>query len=344
MLNKPYLLFSLSFFMVFMAHVAEAMPTQNEKNVNININPDSAQMVSLHHSDARLKALRVQANQQAAKQANAQNESFISLAPDPNDPNYWKNKNSDQVQSDKQVQSSHNNFLSEQQLQRQTTALQQILSSLKSNREKGSKFSVVAFKMLKGKAMSGKTGKGSLKAALALPGTVWYATMDNGADSYVPGPVIAEIQEGPFSGAKTIGKFEVAPDGKHLILTFNVMSFSGRSYPISAVAMDPATKISGVTGEIDHHIFTRFIIPGAASFLEEVTQALMNQNQSIVTNPSGIVVSGPKLSSTQLALMGAGGATKSIASATRPEGVLRLPEVKVQPGQGIGFLVLKPIL
>ena len=136
---------------------------------------------------------------------------------------------------------------------------------------------------------------------------------------------------------------KVAPDGEHLILSFNLVSLHGHSYPVSAVAMDPDTKISGVTGDIDHHIFTRFIIPGAASFLEQVTQALMSQGQSIVSNPSGVVVTTPKLSKTQLELMGASGAAKSLADATKPKGVLRFPEVKIQSGQGIGFLVLKSI-
>ncbi len=127
--------------------------------------------------------------------------------------------------------------------------------------------------------------------------------MDSGADSYVPGPVTAELQEGPFAGGKAVGKFEVAPDGEHLILSFNTLSFHGRSFSVSAVAMDPNTKIAGVTGDIDHHIFTRFIIPGAASFLEKVTDALISQEQSIITNPSGIIVTSPKLSNTQLALI-----------------------------------------
>ena len=341
MLNK---IVSITLLSCLVSNVAMGSPSQANQNVNINVNPDGAQMVPMHRQNPRLNALREQANQQAATSANQHNQSYVSSAPDPNDPNYWKNKNSDQTHNNYQASQAQNNLINEQQLQRQTTALQQMLSTLRSNQQKDNKVSVVAFKLPKAKVISGKAAQGKFKSALALPGTIWYATMDSGADSYVPGPVTAEIQEGPFAGGKAVGKFEVAPDGEHLILTFNTVSFGGASYPVSAVAMDPNTKISGVTGDIDHHIFTRFIIPGAAGFLEEVTQALMNQNQSIVSNPSGIVVSGPKLSNTQLALMGAGGAAKSFAQATRPQGVLRLPEVKIQSGQGIGFLVLKPIL
>ncbi len=37
------------------------------------------------------------------------------------------------------------------------------------------------------------------------------------------------------------------------------------------------------------------------------------------------------------------GAAKSFADATKPTGVLRLPEVKIKPGQGFAFAILKPI-
>lgn len=350
MRHKSFLLSLFSLLIVgsgLVTGVAMAAPTQGNHSVNIDVNPEGAPMVSTHQRDARLNALRVQKNQQAAQQASAHNKSFVSAAPDPHDPHYWKNKNGGQPHAQDQAGENSNNFVNAQQLQRQTSALQQMLSNLKSNRVRDNKVSVVAFTLpteRKEKNTRAKVGQGAFQSARALPGTVWYATMDSGADSYVPGPVTAEIQEGPFAGGKAVGKFQVAPDGEHLILTFNTVSCAGQSYSVSAVAMDPQTKISGVTGDIDHHIFTRFIIPGAAGFLEAVTQALMNQNQSIVTNPSGIVVTGPHLTNTQLALMGAGGATKSFASATRPEGVLRLPEVKIASGQGIGFLVLKPIV
>ncbi len=314
----------------------------HQKNINIAINPDMARTITTHHRDTRLKVLREQANQQSEKGARIANKSYISMAPDPNDPNYWKGKKTDNRTQGINSTSSTHHFVSEQQLQRQTTALQQMLTRIKTTKE--TKVTVVSFKNPVPKSVSLRSGTSHEQQAITLPGTMWYGTMSSGADSYVPGPVTATIQEGSFAGARVLGQFEVAPDGEHLILTFNNLSFQGKSFGILAVAMDPNTRISGITGDIDHHIFTRFIIPGAASFLENVTQALMSQQQSVVSNPAGIVVTSPKLSNTQLALMGAGGAAKSFARATRPTGVMRLPEVKIRSGQGIGLLIIKPIV
>jgi hypothetical protein len=319
----------------------------NDKNkpVNININPSVAHHVSTHGHDTRLEGLRDQAMSQAEKHAKAKDQSYVAAAPDPNNPNYWKEKNTENDAS-ASVQATQRTLLDEQQLQRQTVGLEKILSQLNRSGSKV-KFTSIRFNTKKVKTSSdnglGKHQGNLEKSAIALPGTLWYATLSLGADSYTPGPVTATIQEGPLAGAKALGTFQVAPDGEHIILTFHVLSFHGRTYPVSAVAVDPHTKISAITGDIDHHILARYILPGAANFLEKVSQALTSQEGSVVTNPASTVITGPSLSTAQLGLIGMGGATQSFAKATNPTGVLRLPEVKIAVGQSIGFLLTKPI-
>lgn len=313
----------------------------DEKSVDININASTAQTVENHPADSRFGKLRNQADSQASKSAAEKGKSYVAMAPDPHNKSYWMEKNGDTstAASNTENKSTEN----EATIARDAAAMQPLLARFDNKADPG--VTITSFGAADiNEITAGSNASAHIKQAIALPGTLWYATMDSGADSYVPGPVVAEIEQGPLAGGKAIGKFEIAPDGEHLILTFDTIAFGNKSYAISAVAMDASTKISGVTGNIDHHFMTRFIIPGAANFLSKVTDALMNQSQSVVTNPSGIVVTGPHLSNTQLALIGAGGATRAFSDATRPEGVLRLPEVKLKPGQGLGFLLLKPVL
>lgn len=321
--------------------ISSAAP-QNS-GVDIDINPATATKIGSGEHNATLSELRTVANQKAAKAASHANQSYVSMAPDPNNPNYWKEKNSEFSTNTDTSANTANNLMNEQDLQRQTDALQKLLAQLNKAQSRAGKIEVVAFHAAPHHTAH-ETNQKLVQPAFALPGTIWYATLLTAADSYVPGPVVARLQAGPLTGAKVLGQFKIAPDGEHLILTFHDMSYEGKSFAISAVAVDPNTKLSGVSGEINHHVLRRYIIPAAAGFLEEVTNALTNQEQSVIANASGIVVTSPKLSDTQLALMGASGATQSFAQAATPSGVMRLPEVKMHSGQGIGFLVLKPIL
>lgn len=315
----------------------------DQKAVTIEVNPSSAATVATTGTDSRLAQLRHTADQKALEKAYRSHKSYVASAPDPNDPTYWKRKNTTTV-SPQPTTSDSAAQQTPEQIEKKRNYLQKILSAMNKNND-GATFHAVAFTSSTTRRHV-QTGMQSaaIKTALALPGTLWYATMATGADSYVPGPVMATLQQGPFAGANVLGKFQVAPDGEHLILLFSQMAFQGRTYPVSAVAMDPNTRITGVTGEIDHHIWTRFILPGAATFLEKITDALTSEDQSTSISPSGIVVTRPKLTSRQLGLIGAGGATKAFAEATKPTGVLRLPEVRIAAKQGIGFLLLKPIV
>ena len=154
MQNKTRRLILASVCACLITSTAFAARQQNAKAVNIDLNPDAAQTVPLTHHDQHLIELREQANQAAATSAKAEGESYVSRAPDPNNPNYWKTKNSNSDEASQSDSSSNgdgekNKLARQQQLQRETTALRKVLSTLNHNQQLAAKVNSVEFKLPK---------------------------------------------------------------------------------------------------------------------------------------------------------------------------------------------------
>lgn len=304
----------------------------NSNSVQINTDPDNAQVISDGTPDQQAEKLRQEADAKQQQRANQTGKSFIAAPPDADNPNYWQEKNTD-VRTPANNTNNHTN----------DTAQQAYFKKLVNHwNSRKAKFVSVVFtpaKTTQGQA-SGTHAK--IHPVTALAGTQWYATMAGGADSYVPGPVRVQLQEGPFAGGYALGDFEIAPDGTHLILSFDTLSYQDRTYSITAVAVDPRSQIPGLTGDVDHHWIRRYALPFAAAFLSGA-DALLQANSAVITNATTTTVVGPHLSNAQLGLVMAGTAADKLLPALIPQGVLALPEVKLKPGQGLGFLLLKSI-
>ena len=116
---------------------------------------------------------------------------------------------------------------------------------------------------------------------LVPAGEIEYAQLITQANSDVPGPVLAQIAGGPLSGARVIGSFNVQKE--LLTLNFNKIVIDDVTYPISAVALDPATTLPGVATDVDHHYFQRIVLPAAAAFVEGMTGAIANSGRTTIT-------------------------------------------------------------
>jgi intracellular multiplication protein IcmE len=123
---------------------------------------------------------------------------------------------------------------------------------------------------------------------LIAAGAVHYAQLMIEANSDVPGPIMAEVMSGPFTGARVIGQFEITRE--YLILHFTKLTHRRKDYGIDALAIDPNTTLGGLVTEKDNRYFTRLVLPAAAGFLEGFGSAISSPSQSVVTSNGDVVV------------------------------------------------------
>jgi len=306
--------------------------------VSVEISPTSSKEVDGLEHNQQVANLRKQENQVKQQEAQSKGASFIPNAPAKDDPDYWKQKNT----NNSTAEDAQNNFetIDNEKVTQQKQALKELSDTLDKQKNE---FKHVAFaNKEKNDELNNTQEKKGPKTLAALAGTVWYATLKGGADSYVPGPVLVQLQEGPFAGGYALGEFQVAPDEEHVILIFHTLSDGKRSFPILAVAIDSKSQISGITGEIDHHYMHRFIVPAAIGFIQGAIN-LLKTNQNVVMNGQTTTVAGPSLNKTELGLVMASSAADKLQDAAIPQGVLKQPQIKIAPGTDIGFLLLKSI-
>ncbi|MAS88082.1 MAG: hypothetical protein CMH30_08940 [Micavibrio sp.] len=120
-------------------------------------------------------------------------------------------------------------------------------------------------------------------------GTVLYAQLMTEANTDAPGPILAQIVDTRFSGAKIIGDFDNTD--RYITIKFNRMTRGKKSYSIQAVALDPDTNISGMVTEYDGRYFRRVVLPAAARFIEGMGSAFSEQQTTTVVGAGGATVS-----------------------------------------------------
>lgn len=114
--------------------------------------------------------------------------------------------------------------------------------------------------------------------ALVHTGDMLYATLDLTANSDVPGPIMATIQQGKLRGAKVMGSFEVKDE--YLVLNFNRMTLpDGTVKNIEAVAVDPMLATVGQADDVDRHIPMKLAAVFGAAWLQGVGEAMMASKQ-----------------------------------------------------------------
>lgn len=99
--------------------------------------------------------------------------------------------------------------------------------------------------------------------------------------------VLAQIDSGPFRGARISGTFEVKSE--RLVIKFNkLMIGDADPIPVSGYAVSPKTAETGVASEVREHLATRIILPAAAAFVEGLGSAMMNSNTTNYSNGAGM--------------------------------------------------------
>ena len=124
---------------------------------------------------------------------------------------------------------------------------------------------------------------------LVPAGTINYGQMSIEANSDVPGPIMAQVLSGPFSGGKVIGRFESTED--YLIMRFTNINFKGKDYPVDILALNPDTTLGAVASETDKRYLSRVIVPAAAEFISGFSRAFTQDSNSTTIVQDGVVIS-----------------------------------------------------
>jgi intracellular multiplication protein IcmE len=180
------------------------------------------------------------------------------------------------------------------------------------------------------------------------PGTILYARLVGRVNSDVPGPVIGEILQGPFTGARLLGNFRFSERG--VILQFSSMAVPYReegedkseTVPIGAVAVDTQHLGTAMATDIDRHIVERVALAFGTAFMTGVGRAI-GQGGATVTQGFGTrETTYPRLDTTQQLWVGAGEAANAVGRVAESIWGNRRTTITVDAGTPFGLLFLGP--
>ncbi len=120
------------------------------------------------------------------------------------------------------------------------------------------------------------------KIVLIPAGEIEYAQLLIEANSDVKGPVLVQLVSGPLRGARILGTFSVEND-QYLTLQFTTLVLDGKSYNVSAIALDPETSLPGMATDVNHHYFQRIILPAASAFVSGFADAFAQTDATNIT-------------------------------------------------------------
>ena len=124
-------------------------------------------------------------------------------------------------------------------------------------------------------------------------GTVYYGQLITQVNSDSPGPVLAQILQGPFKGSKLIGSFEVGRDTA--TLRFNEMSIihdqfgNLKSQPVSvnAIAVDSRHIGTSLASTVDRHLIEKIGFGFIAGFAQGLGNVLPRVNKTTIESIDG---------------------------------------------------------
>lgn len=186
------------------------------------------------------------------------------------------------------------------------------------------------------------------KVKLPLAGTILYAQMIGRANSDHPGPVLAKILQGEYTGATLIGTFQVAQNA--LVINFDRMTVAttrdgeeiNETVPIQATAVDTTYIGSGLATKVDRHMFQKLAIAFTAGFARGFGDAISETGETTIDTGNGTITTGGTDLNTKEELLVAGGqAVSEAGSILQQEFGNRPTTVIVEAGTPIGVLFLQ---
>jgi intracellular multiplication protein IcmE len=172
-------------------------------------------------------------------------------------------------------------------------------------------------------------------------GTINYAQMLMEANTDAPGPIMAEILSGPFTGGRAIGAFEVTRE--YLIIHFTKVTYKKKDYAVDALALDPNTTLGGLVTEKDNRYFTRVLLPSAAAFLEGFGSAIGSRSSTTTVTNGSVVISQGKQGIKDGLYQGLAETGQTIGSFFRDEAEATKPLIRVAVGTPMGLFFVNSV-
>ena len=176
------------------------------------------------------------------------------------------------------------------------------------------------------------------------PGTILYARLIGQANSDNPGPIVGEILQGDFLGARIVGQFQTGRDG--LIMQFRTMTIPARNgqpprvLPIEAVAVDADTLGSSLATSVNRRELERIAFAFGTAFMRGLGQAIAQSGSVVSQGLTGVVVQNPTLNTRRQLLVGAGSAAGAVGDIAQEIYGNRPPTIIVEAGTPFGLLFL----
>jgi len=155
-----------------------------------------------------------------------------------------------------------------------------------------------------GKSSSGQSS--ALTPALIKAGTILFAVLETEVNSdYPDSPVMATIVDGPYKGAKLMGRLVTAKgvSGQmdRVSLNFSLMNEDSwpKSRAVTAYAVDPEDARTVLASHVDYHYLQRFGAMFATSFLQGYATAITTSASTSTTGIFGTSTTHPNLSPAQ---------------------------------------------
>jgi len=153
---------------------------------------------------------------------------------------------------------------------------------------------------------------------MPAPGTIFYSRILGEVNSDTPGPVLAEVLQGPFVNSRLLGSFKSTPNG--VVLSFSTMTVPYKDedgnpqtevMSIKAVAVDTAHLGTAIASDINNHMLLNLGMAFATSFLQGLGMAAQESGSYAAMGPYGTTIANPVLSVPGEAMMavGSGAAT-----------------------------------
>jgi len=179
-------------------------------------------------------------------------------------------------------------------------------------------------------------------------GTIIFGVLDTAVNSDYPDtPVLVTIVEGPYKGAKLLGKLQtakgVAGQQDRVSLNFQIMNLDlwPKSKSVTAFAIDPDTARTVLASNVDYHYLQRFGAIMATSFLQGYANAITNAGTS-TTGIFGTSTTHPQLSPANKIAVGLGQVGQTLGAVTQNY-VNIPPTVVVDSGVGLGILFMADV-
>lgn len=179
---------------------------------------------------------------------------------------------------------------------------------------------------------------------LIKAGTIYFAVLDTAVDSDYPDtPVMVTVVQGPYKGAKLLGKLSLAQGKDRVSLNFNLIDMEAwpKTKNVNAFAIDPDTARTVMASSVDHHYLMRYGSLFASSFLQGYAQGVQNAGTS-TTGIFGTSTQNPKLSFGNNIAVGLGQVGTAFTNVV--QGYVNTPAtVKVNAGVGLGILFMSDV-